>query len=68
MPTVDDNALVEAGYDQALRFGCSFYDGLYLALAEIVSRPLIHSDNRLRNALGDQFRYALWLGDYVAQR
>jgi len=33
IPIVDDDLLIEAGYDVALRFGCSLYDGLYVALA-----------------------------------
>jgi predicted nucleic acid-binding protein len=64
IPTVSDDALIRAGYEQALLFGCSLYDGLYLALAEIVACPLIYADNHLRNALGTKFRRALWLGDY----
>ena len=65
VPTVDDNALIEAGYDQALRFGCSLYDGLYLALAENLGCPLVHADKRLRNTLGTRFPRVLWLGDYA---
>ena len=67
VPTIDDGGLIEAGYDQVVRFGCSLYDGLYLALAEIVGCPLVYADRRLRNALGGQFHHALWLGDYVAR-
>lgn len=63
--TVDSDALIEAGYDQAVRFGCSFYDGLYLALAERLGCPLVYADQRLRNALGTDFPLALWLTDYV---
>ena len=63
VPTVDDNALIEAGYDQARRFGCSLYDGLYLALAENIGCPFIHADRRLRNTLGTRFPRALWLSD-----
>lgn len=65
--TVDDNSLIEAGYDWALRAGCSLYDGLYVALAESLDCPLIHADRRLRNALGRGFPHAIWLNDYVSQ-
>lgn len=65
VPTVDDASLIEAGYEQALRFGCSFYDGVYLALAESLDCPLVFADLRLRNALGANFPRALWLTDYV---
>lgn len=65
IPTVDNGELIEAGYDQALRFGCSLYDGLYLALAEFVDCPLVFADLRLRHAIGSRFPRALWLTDYV---
>ncbi len=65
IPVFDDDSLIAAGYDQADRFGCSFYDGVYLALAEGVGSPLVHADRRLRNTLGARFPLALWLGDYI---
>lgn len=65
IPTVDDDALIQAAYDQALRFGCSLYDGLYLALADSVGCPFVYADRRLRNALGSAFPRALWVEDYV---
>jgi predicted nucleic acid-binding protein len=65
VPTVDDAMLIEAGYDQAVRFGCSFYDGLYLALAETLDCPFVFADQRLRNGLGTSFPRALWLSDYL---
>ena len=63
--TVDDDALVLAGFDRALRFSCSFYDGLYVAPAEIADCSLVLADLRLRNALGSRFPRALWLDGYV---
>ena len=57
--------LIEAGYDQAVRFGCSFYDGLYLALAETLDCPFVFADQRLRNGLGTSFPRALWLSDHL---
>lgn len=68
IPTVDDDALIVAGYEQALRFGCSLYDGVYLALAESVGRPLLYADLRLRHALGTRFPLGLWIADYAARR
>ena len=63
--TIDDDALLQAGFDQALRFRCSFYDGVYVALAEIADCSLVFADLRLRNALGSQFPRGIWLSDYV---
>ena len=65
IPVVDDDALIGAAYLEAVRFGCSFYDGLYLALANRLGSPFVFADNHLRNALGTQFLQALWLTDYV---
>ena len=64
--TVDDDTLIEAGYDQALQFDCSLYDGLYLSLAETLVCPFVYADKRLRNALGTRFPLAIWLADYVS--
>lgn len=64
VPTVATGELIRAGYDAAIRFGCSVYDGLYLALAEAARCPLLYADQRLRHALADRFPLALWVEDY----
>lgn len=64
----DDASLLSGGYEEALRFGCSFYDGLYLALAESLDCPLIFADQRLRNGLDADFSLAVWLTDDVPPR
>lgn len=68
LTTVGTDGLIVAAYDWALRFGCSLYDGLYLALAESARCPLIYADARLRHALGSKFTHGLWLTDYVPAR
>lgn len=65
VPTVDDDSLIEAGYERAVRTNCSLYDGCYVALAESIPTPLVYADLRLRNALGSTFPLGLWLDDYV---
>jgi predicted nucleic acid-binding protein len=67
IPTVGDDALIEVAYQQSLRFGCSLYDALYVALSVSIACLLVHADRRLRNALGRGFPHAIWLNDYVAQ-
>lgn len=62
--TIGTAQLILAGFEQTLRFGCSLYDGLYVALAEMSGTPLIHADARLRNALDEQFPLAIWLADF----
>jgi predicted nucleic acid-binding protein len=65
--TVRDEGVILAACDQAVRFGCSSYDGVYLALAESTQYPFIHADLRPRNALGTQFPLAIWLPDYPSR-
>lgn len=61
---VADNDLLPAAYLMGRRWGCSFYDGLYVALAQRLGIPLLHADNNLRNALGNSFPLALWIEEY----
>ena len=46
-------SLVEGAWTVAERFGRSFYDGLYVALALETGSPLVTADSRLYNALRD---------------
>ncbi|HKG27242.1 MAG TPA: type II toxin-antitoxin system VapC family toxin [Thermomicrobiales bacterium] len=64
IPTFGSRALIVHAYDFALRYGCSFYDGVYLALAEAADCPCLHADYRLRNALAGRFTRELWLEDW----
>lgn len=64
--TVRTDELILAAYDVAAQFGCAFYDGLYLALAQATKSPLIHADDALRRRLGGAFPLALWIGDYLS--
>jgi len=57
-PTINDNALIAAGYAAAGTYGCAFYDGLYVALAQRLGIPLITSDAKL-------YRYVRQLPDVV---
>jgi predicted nucleic acid-binding protein len=42
-----------------LRHNLSFYDGLYVALAEVLDAPLVTLDRRLTKAAGDVTRVAV---------
>lgn len=64
LTTVRSNSLIMLAYRHALHFGCSLYDGLYLALAETAQCPLVYADARLRTALHDRFPWAMWIEDY----
>jgi predicted nucleic acid-binding protein len=58
--------LLEDGFSAALRFNCALYDGLYIALAELIGCQFIHADLRLRNTLGGRFSMELWIEDYLS--
>lgn len=64
LPTAGGDGLILAAYDASLRYGCALYDGLYLALADLIAAPLIHADRRLHNMLGGRFQHELWIEDY----
>jgi predicted nucleic acid-binding protein len=54
----------ERGIELAISYGCSTYDGVYVAAAEIADCPLVTADERLVRSLGPSFeRRVLWLGD-----
>jgi len=63
LQTIDTDDLLSAGLAMSGRYLCSFYDGLYLAVAELTQYPLIHADERLHNLLGNRFHDAFWIGD-----
>lgn len=64
IPTVRGDSLIMFAYQQAFKLNCSFYDGLYLALARSTNAPLVYADARLRRNLGNRFPLALWIEDY----
>jgi predicted nucleic acid-binding protein len=64
LPTVDDDQLVRAAYAAAQDYGCAFYDGLYLALAERLVVRFILADGRFYPLIRHLPR-VVWLGDYA---
>lgn len=64
LPTMHHDTLLLQGWDLSRAHGCSFYDAVYLALAQATRYPLIHADNRLRNALDSRFPLELWIEGY----
>ena len=65
---VPAQSLAPLAFDLADRFRCSYYDAVYLALAEETGAPFLYADNKLRNALGNRFPLALWIEDYQPAR
>ncbi len=61
---VDTKPLILPAYRLSIRLGCSFYDAIYLVLAESHNLPFIHADRNLKNALNGRFAQELWIEDY----
>jgi predicted nucleic acid-binding protein len=64
LPTVDDDELVGAAYETAQEYGCAFYDGLYLTLAQRLGVRFILADDRFYGLIR-QLPFVVWLGDYA---
>jgi predicted nucleic acid-binding protein len=54
---IDHIGLIHRAWE--LRHNLSFYDGLYVALAEVLDVPLVTLDRRLAKAAGDATKVAL---------
>jgi predicted nucleic acid-binding protein len=51
----DSAAFVQDAFRLAGTFNCSYYDALYLVLADTLGCPVIHADEKLRRALDGRF-------------
>ncbi len=51
----------------AFRYGCSFYDACYLALAELLDVPFVSADSKLERQLAGRVDYFLPLERFVLQ-
>jgi predicted nucleic acid-binding protein len=67
LTSIPSSLMTTGAYRVANRYGCSYYDGVYLALAEITGARFIHADSKLRTNLGNRFPLALWIEDYQPQ-
>jgi predicted nucleic acid-binding protein len=56
--------LIRAGYAAAREAGCSFYDGVYVALARSLNLPLIHAEPRFRTIGTDLLPQQVWIENY----
>jgi predicted nucleic acid-binding protein len=62
--TVSNRRLLVRGWNASEMYGCSLYDGTYLALAELTDLHFLFADEHLRNTLAGRFPRALWIADY----
>lgn len=60
---VEDDALVLAAYNAAQTYGCAYYDGLYLALAERLGVRFVLADRRFYDLIR-HLPFVVWLSDY----
>jgi predicted nucleic acid-binding protein len=51
-------------FDRAWEFGCSFYDALYLAVAEAAQCRLVTADQRFGALIQGRFPGHIWIEDY----
>ncbi len=58
------DAAVPVAWDLAERFGCSYHDAGYLALADLLGCPFVHADEKLRDKLAGRFPHEVWIEDY----
>ena len=64
---VSSDAVLEQAWQISRRYGRTFYDAIYVALAVSRGHILITGDEHLINALGAGFSDSVvWLGDYTA--
>jgi predicted nucleic acid-binding protein len=64
IPTVLASGLLFTAFQQSVRYGCSFYDAIYLVLAESERVRFLHADHRLHATLDGRFDLELWIEDY----
>jgi len=63
LTTFGDNDLLVAGFAIAAGYGCSFYDAVYLAVAQRTRRVLVTADQRFYDRIR-RSGLAAWIGDF----
>lgn len=61
---IETDGLVLPAFELSLRYGCSYYDAIYLEIARRQNCPFIHADGSLRRALAGRFPLELWIDAY----
>ena len=61
---VESNDLVLPAWDLSIRYGCSYYDAVYLEIARRYNYLFVHADGNLRRALSGRFPLEVWIEDY----
>ncbi|HLZ71048.1 MAG TPA: type II toxin-antitoxin system VapC family toxin [Dehalococcoidia bacterium] len=66
LATYDDTALLSAAFRLTTRYGLTYYDAVYLALAQREQAPLVTADRRAHARIA-QLPEVLWLADWQLQ-
>jgi len=66
LQTVETDELIRAAYPLVHQHGCSFYDALYLALAQDLGVPLVTADRQFYQRVR-RLSQVVWIGDYPAE-
>lgn len=61
---IDADSLIIPAFRLSMRFGCSFYDSVYMALAEATNLRFLHADAALHRVLAGRFSHEFWIEDY----
>lgn len=64
MMLIESSELILEAHRLSIRYSSSFYDSLYLALADRLQVPFVHADGRLRDSLRGRFEWELWIEDF----
>jgi predicted nucleic acid-binding protein len=62
LTTSSDDPLLAAAYPLTARYGCAYYDAVYVALAQRTGLPFVTADERLYRRIR-ALPEAVWLGD-----
>ncbi|HEX5414996.1 MAG TPA: type II toxin-antitoxin system VapC family toxin [Chloroflexota bacterium] len=61
---IETNDLILPAWELSLRYGCSYYDAIYLEIARRQGCPFIYADGNLRRALSGRFPLEVWIEEY----
>jgi predicted nucleic acid-binding protein len=64
LATIPQTQLYRRAWEYSRVYGCSFYDGTYLAASDLTRAQFIHADDRLRAMVDGRFGREVWIEDY----
>lgn len=68
IPTFHPTGLTLVAYDFAFRYGLSFFDALYVGLAQVQQLPFLTGDDRMVRSPAQQLRLIRSIEDYRTER